>query len=268
MKAGVINLKKNKHDAGRGRHPPLTDYSVYVFSTREKALYIARALLFVGMTAYLFYDSIAAFFLLIPLTALLLKEKKAKLCQKRRQQLEVEFRDVILSVSSNIQTGYSIENAFCEAYKEITVLYGKDCLMAGELNLLLRRLANNEQLEDALLNLAKRSSVQDIKDFADIFQIAKRGGGNMRAIIADTAEIIGGKQAVRHEIDTVMSEKRLEQAIMRYIPFFIIFYISITSKGYFESLYHNLTGQLIMTAALIVYGLACALSERILNIEI
>lgn len=264
----LLAVQKNKIKIGRGRHPPMTDYSVYHFTKKEAAFYLTLEAVLIGIMAYLFYDSIWAFFLLMPFAVLSLRQKKEQLCRKRKQQLEIEFRDVILSVSSNLQAGYSIENAFHEAYKELVILYGKASLMAHELNLLLRKLANNEQLEDALLNLAKRSGVQDIRDFADIFQIAKRGGGNMQAVIANTAEIIGDKQAVRLEIDTVMSEKKLEQTIMRYIPFLIIFYISITSKGYFESLYHNLAGWLIMTAALVVYGLACKLSDKILNIEV
>ncbi len=216
----------------------------------------------------MFYDSIIAWILLIPFAVLSLRKRKKQLCQKRRQKLEAEFRDVILSVASNLQTGYSFENAFQEAYKEIVLLYGESSLMACELRLLLRKLANNEQLEEALSDLAKRSGVQDIRDFADIFQIAKRGGGNMQMIISNTAEVIGDKQAVRLEIDTIMSEKKLEQRIMRYIPFFIIAYISITSKGYFEGLYHNFMGQFIMTAALFVYGLACIISDKILDIEV
>lgn len=259
---------KHKVKIRRARHPPMLDYAAYSFSKREIAAYIIFESMLIGMIAYLFYDSIFAFVLLMPFAVLSLKAKKEQLCQRRKQRLEIEFRDAILSVSSNLQTGYSLENAFQEAYNEISLLYGKQSLMACELSLLLRRLSNNEQLEDILLNLAKRSGVQDIRDFADIFQIAKRGGGNMQAIIANTAEIIGDKQAVRLEIDTVMSEKKLEQTIMRYIPFFIIFYISITSKGYFEGLYHNIIGQLIMTAALIVYVLACRLSDKILNIEV
>ena len=55
---------------------------------------------------------------------------------------------------------------------------------------------------------------------------------------------------------------------MRYIPFFIIFYISLTSKGYFKPLYHNILGWIIMTAGLAVYGIACRLSDRILDIDI
>lgn len=260
--------KKRKIGIGRGRHPPMSDYSVYHFSKKELAAYMILEGAFIGMIAYLFYDSIFAFVLLTPFAVMALKAKKEQLCRRRMRKLEAEFRDVILSVSSNLQTGYSFENAFQEAYKEIAILYGDESLMACELRLLLRKLANNEQLEDVLLNLAKRSGIQDIRDFADIFQIAKRGGGNMQAVIANTAEVIGGKQEVRTEVDTIMSEKKLEQAIMRYIPFFIIIYISVTSKGYFEGLYHNIMGQAIMTAALIVYGLAYMLSDRILNIEV
>lgn len=90
----------------------------------------------------------------------------------------------------------------------------------------------------------------------------------MRGIIANTADIISDKQEIRREIETVVSEKKLEQQIMRYIPFFIMFYISLTSKGYFESLYHNISGWLLMTGALAVYVAACLLSDKILDIEI
>lgn len=90
----------------------------------------------------------------------------------------------------------------------------------------------------------------------------------MRSIIANTADIIGDKQEIRREIETVVSEKRLEQQIMRYIPFFIIFYISLTTKGYFESLYHNLAGWILMSGSLVVYVVACRLTDKILNIDV
>lgn len=221
-----------------------------------------------AMVAWLFYDSVIAWILLMPVVLVSLKDKGKLACQKRKRKLEIEFREVILSVASNLQAGYSVENAFYESYNEIVLLYGNESVMAKELRLLFRKLSNNEQLESALTNLADRSGVQDIRDFADIFQIAKRGGGDMRGIIANTAEIIGDKQEIRREIETVMSEKQLEQQIMRYIPFFIIFYISLTTKGYFESLYHNLPGWVLMTAAFIVYIAACRISDKILNIEI
>ncbi|MCM1183074.1 MAG: type II secretion system F family protein [Roseburia sp.] len=252
----------------RSRVPPATDYSVYVFNRRELAVQMILQMLFTGMTAYLFYDSALAWLLLMLLSVFALKKKRAALCRQRKRRLESEFREVILSVSSNLQAGYSVENAFREAVGDIALLYGRTSLMAGELRLLIRRLDNNEQLEDILMNLAARSGVRDIGDFADVFQIAKRSGGELRTVIANTAQIISGKQEVRREIQTVMSEKKLELTIMRYIPFFIIFYISITSKGYFESLYHNLFGWMAMTVALGIYAAACRMSDKITDIEV
>ncbi|MDE7476566.1 MAG: type II secretion system F family protein [Lachnospiraceae bacterium] len=261
------NIKKFKGMA-RERLPPETDYTNYLFSRQEIIMYILSGGLFMAMVGWLFYDSVIAWLLLMPFVVLSLKDKGKFECLKRKRKLEVEFREVILSVSSNLQAGYSVENAFQESYRDIVLLYGKESVMAKELRLIFRKLSNNEQLEYALLNLADRSGVQDIRDFADIFQIAKRGGGDMRGIIANTAEIIGDKQEIRREIETVVSEKKLEQYIMRYIPFFIIFYISLTTKGYFESLYHNFLGWVLMSVSLVVYVAACRISDRILNIEV
>lgn len=263
-----MGSKKNRKCIARGRLPPEIDYAHYVFSAQEIVRYLLAGGAFMAMVSWLFYDSLIAWMLLMPFVLLSLKDRSKSECQKRKQKLEIEFREVILSVSSNLQAGYSVENAFHEAYQDVTLLYGKESVMSRELRLIFRKLSNNEQLESALANLADRSGVQDIREFADIFQIAKKGGGDMRGIITNTADIISGKQETRREIETVVSEKKLEQQIMRYIPFFIIFYISLTSKGYFEGLYHNIFGWILMTGSFAVYTAACRISDKILDIEI
>jgi Flp pilus assembly protein TadB len=258
---------KGNH-VGKNQLPPEIDYAGYIFSKKEIVLHILSCAFFTAMVSWLFYDSVIAWILLMPLSLFSFREQERAQCQQRKRRLEIEFREVILSVSSNLQAGYSVENAFQESYRDIVLLYGRDSVMAVELQLLFRKLNNNEQLEHAFSNLAKRSNVQDIRDFADIFQIAKRGGGDMRGIITNTAEIIADKQEIRREIETVVTEKKLEQQIMRYIPFFIIFYISLTTKGYFECLYHNISGWILMTGSLGIYVVACRISDKILNIEV
>jgi tight adherence protein B len=261
-------VKKIEIIENKGRQTTEIDYTTYKFSVREFIVTFSVKLLFMAVVAWLFYESFIAWLLLIPLALYSFKGESKKQCAKRKKRLELEFRDTILSVSSNMQAGYSVENAFKEAYNEMSVLYGADSVMAVELRLLLRKISNNVQIEDALANIAIRSGVQDIMDFADIFSIAKRGGGDMKGIIANTAAIIGDKQEVRREIDTVVTEKKFENSIMQYMPFLIVFYISITSKGYFNTMYHNLLGWIIMTVAFIVYKLACAWSDKILDIKV
>lgn len=209
-----MKQRMNLRIDAKGRLPPETDYAVYHFTRQELVMYFLSGGVFMAVVSWLFYDSVIAWLLLMPVVVYLLKDRRRFACLKRRRRLEIEFREVIISVASNLQTGYSIENAFQESYRDIVLLYGTESVMAKELRLIFRKIGNNEPLEYVLLNLADRSGVRDIRDFAEIFQIAKRGGGDLRGIITNTAGIIGEKQEIRREIETVVSEKRFEQQIM------------------------------------------------------
>ncbi len=247
----------------------IIDYKSYDFTFRELVRFLLEGCVVTDFISLMFYDSFLPFLILVvPFLYFYLGKKKKELGEKRKQVLNSQFREAILSVASHLQAGFSIENAFAEAYRDIRQLYGRESLMGRELAWLLRRLENNEQLEQLLSELADRSGSEDIAEFAGVFSIAKRGGGDLRSIIAKTADVIGDKIEVRREIDTIMSEKRLEQKIMQCMPFVLIGYLSLTSKGFFDGLYHNMTGILLMTGCLAVYVFACFLSEKVLAIEI
>ncbi len=240
----------------------------YEFTQRELVWNITKNCLWIAMVSILFYQSVMAFICLLPLQIPMLERQREAAYKRQKKELSMEFREVIMSVSANLQAGYSVENAFGEAYYDVAMLFGEDSYMARELVRLRGKLQNNQPLECVLLELAERTQVEDIQEFADIFGIAKRSGGDMRGIIANTARIIGDKIEIFKEIDTVMAEKLLEQKLMRLIPFAMIAYISITSKGYFDSLYHNVFGVVTMTICLALYGMACIAADRILNIEV
>lgn len=57
----------------------------------------------------------------------------------------------------------------------------------------------------------------------------------------------------------------MELGIMKIMPFGILLYIDMGNPGYFDSLYHNLTGAVIMTGCLGVYLGAYLLGERIMK---
>lgn len=244
------------------------DYADYIFSGREYVLYSIEALLLLGIISYFFYRSVWAFLLLTPFAAIFLKVKKKELAKKRKEELNVQFKDAVLAVSANQKAGYSVENAFREAYKDMAMLYGKESHICKELNYITKGLDNNIVLEKLLFDFAVRSHIQDIIQFADVFMIAKRSGGNMTEIIAETADTIEQKISVDKEIQVMISSKKMEQKIMNVIPFIIIFYIDLTSKGFFDSLYHNLIGIVVMTICLAVYLAALMISGKLIEIEV
>ena len=124
---------------------------------------------------------------------------------------------------------------------------------------MIRGLENNVILEKLLYDLGVRSRLPDIMQFADVFLIAKRSGGNLTEILEKTAGVIEQKIETDKEIQLMISAKKMEQKI---------FYIGTTSRGFFDVLYHNLVGVAVMTVCLLFYGAAYRISKRIVEIEV
>lgn len=246
----------------------LPDYAEYHFSVKEGALALLEGLSLVAVIGYFFYRSWAACLFLLPVFVLFTREKKKDLAKKRRQELSLQFKDLVLAISANVKAGYSIENALRESYRDVELLYGADSSICLEVRHMLRGLENNVILEKLLYDLGIRSRLPDIMQFADVFLIAKRSGGNLTEILEKTAGVIEQKIETDKEIQLMIGARKMEQKIMNMVPFLIIFYIGTTSRGFFDVLYHNLVGVVVMTVCLLFYGAAYLLSKKIVEIEV
>lgn len=241
------------------------DYHKYCWKGGER---IGAVMCCGGITmllAYFFYRSVLA---LIPLSlvgvAAYMRMGRDR-AGKVREELASQFRECILSVATLLQAGYSVENAFLECRQDMALMYGEEAVICRELTFIKRGLNINISLEELLGDLALRSNCEEIAQFAQIFTLAKRNGGNMAEIIRSSAHQIGRQIELKQEVQTLLGGKKMELMIMKLMPFGILLYIDMGNRGYFDSLYHNLTGAAIMTGCLGVYLGAYLLGERIMK---
>lgn len=220
----------------------------------------------VFLFSYFFYRSYLALFFLSPLVIFYRKYKKEQLVKRKREQLEIQFKETLLAVQNNLQAGYSMENAFIESYQDVIRIYGKNSYMAEELRRILKGIKNGNTLENMLMDLADRSPDSEIAEFANVYSIACKTGSKWDEVISKTASVITQKIEVKEEIEILIHGKKMENKVMCMVPFFILFYMDLTSKGYFDILYHNPAGIIIMTICLAVYILAYMLGEKITEI--
>ena len=244
------------------------EYSRYRMSPAEVIKSSIWFSMFFLILAKVFYDSYVAALFGIVLFPFLMRKKGNELAAKRRERLALEFKQFLLSFSGSLKAGYSVENAFVQASADLCLVYDEKSDMVTECKTICHRLQNNQVLEELILDFAKRSGHSDICDFAAIFSIAKRSGGNMNAIIQNTATVIGEKIETKREIALMFAAKRAEQNVMNVVPIGIIGYMRLSSPGYFDRLYGTLPGILIMTACLILYIFAIFLSQKIMDIEV
>lgn len=224
--------------------------------------YVLAFLLF-----YLFYRSVLISGILAIAGAALfpgfLKREKER---RGRWQMMVEFKDAMDSMVSALIAGYSMENAVSEAYRDLKPMYGPTPMIC-ELKNLQERIRLQEPLDKLLLEFGRRSRIEDILTFAQIYATARRSGGNLVKVMKRTADNIGEKMEIQREIQTMIAGKKVESFCMMVIPLLIILYMQFFSPVFLDPLYQGISGRIFMSAALLVYLLAVFWSCSIMNIR-
>lgn len=244
------------------------NYNKYCFSKKELIFSLCIGLIITGSIGILFYRNFLAIIFISPLSLVYLKYQEKVFLERRKRQLTVEFRDGIMGLSAALSVGYSIENSFQEAVRDLKIIYGERSDMVREFEVVCYKIKMNQTVEAALKDFAVRSGIEDIENFAEVFSIAKRTGGDLIKIIKNTSKLIGEKIEVTREAQMLLAGKKYEAKVMNIIPFGIILYMWIFCPEFMEPLYQNIIGRLVMTIALIAYGAAFYLSEHIMDIEI
>lgn len=244
------------------------DYEKYKFTIMENIKYIVQGFLVVSILSILFYRSIMGIIILSPLIYFYRKSRARALLKDRKWKLNLEFKDGIIALSAALEAGYSAENAFEEAYKDLGRIYSENAMILREFTYIINQIRMNFTVEKALGDFAERTGIEDILSFSEVFSTAKRTGGDLINVIKITGNIISDKIEVKREIITLITAKRLEANIMKFTPLIILVYLSVTSPGFLDPLYHNVLGIIIMTFFLVCYLGAFLITDKIVAIEV
>ena len=244
------------------------DYRKYRLSFNEKLKVWVFSIGFAGVTAYLFFNHWLAM-LMVPFFYFVLKKRKAAEClEKQQNELASQFQDGLQVISNALLAGYSLENAFLEAEKEMQQQHGAHSMIVLELHQMNQSAAFNQPIEELVESFALRTGNEDIICFGEVLAYAKRSGGNFVKMIEATTNRMREKLEIEQEITVLVASKKLEQKVMNFMPLFILGFLRVSSADYLSVLYQSLGGHLFMLLCLGVYALAMLLSEQITKIRI
>ncbi len=246
----------------------MQDYHNYHYTSKELIRYLLEWAVISMVLGYLFYQHPIGMVLLFPMVILYLRRKKQSLIKERSWKLNLEFMDGIQALSAALEAGYSAEHALEEASYDLLHIYTEKSMIIKEFNYMINQVHMNIPVEKALEDFGRRSGVEDIRNFSEVFGTAKRTGGDMLQIIKISRDIICDKIEVKREIVTMISAKRLEANIMKVIPVFILAYLMLSSPDFLKPLYHNLFGIFLMSIFLLLYFCAFQIIDRIVAIEV
>lgn len=258
------------------------DYHNYEMTQSEKVLYFAAALLIGGVVSQFFYGGLfqedgaptlltyisnAAAFLIVGLIAgrVFLPVRSRQLAEKRRDVLRRQFRDMLESLTASLAANSTVKDAFDTAYTDMKMQYSDDAMIVQELDQFRRAGQINVTLDVMMDDFAKRSGVEEIQDFNNVFQVCYGPGGNMSRVIHQTHDIICERMEVEDEIQAKIHANEMELNIIMLAPVLIIALMRGANATFAQNL-ASPVGVAAVTAALVMFVGAYIWGQKIIAV--
>ncbi len=234
----------------------------------EKIIIFISGIFICGFVGWLFYDKLIFGIIISVPSYYLIKKLYAGHKQKKwKKEFERQFEDALSCLVSALQAGYSLENSLFEITKQLLLIYGKDGYILNELHVICRGLSVNIPVEKLINDMAVRTGVSAVSEFAEVLVIAKKSGGNLIDVTKQHVNILHEKRQVLNEIETVVSAKKCESIVMNIMPAGMIMYLRLTSGQFLEALYYGAVSRIVMTVLLFIYIAAIAIGKYITDFK-
>lgn len=264
-KGKVAKQKKAKRVLNHGITGQGTDYSVYIMSPIE----IASALILgfaVGFGACFLYFGIVGvsivFGLICAFIAIRLMRNHKQ--QKRSDELRVQFRDLLESLSNSFTVGKNASAAFVGAYDDMYVEHGPKAYITKELALI--NLAHTNQgyeIGELLDDFATRSGSDDIRSFSSVFSVCTNLAGDVGRVVRETRDMINDKIEVELEIQTMVKGEKSQLNILAVMPILVGVLLRVTNM-----VSDGPAVVIVKSIALVLFAFAYWLGTKITDIKL
>jgi tight adherence protein B len=123
-------------------------------------------------------------------------------------------------------------------------------------------------LRDALLNLADRVPLIDVRFFVTALLIQKETGGNLAEILDGLAHVIRDRFRIYREVQVKTAQGRLTAGILIGLPPFMMFVLSLINPHYIGVLFTDPKGPTVLVIAATLQIIGAMILWKIIHIEV
>lgn len=261
------NNKKIKYIEIAGLLGSETDYHVYHMTKLDYLISVAVGFVVAAVVIYAFFQNLILILAGGVLCAWFVpryyREYKRK---KRLEELRLQFRDLLESLTASYSAGRNTVDAFSDAGNDMVSIYGEGADMVKEVQTICAGLNNNINIEALLENFANRCGLDDVMSFANVFEVCNRQGSDLKRVVSETREIINDKIEIEMEIETMLSGNKNELNIMMVMPIAIVLMLRGFGGGSVTA--NTPMNVLIKLVCIGIFVLAYVMGRKIVDIRI
>ena len=181
---------------------------------------------------------------------------------KRFQRFEEKFPEAIDTLARAVRAGHAFTTALEMIANEIAEP------VAGEFRQLFEEQKFGLPVRDALLNLADRIPLVDVKFFVTAVMLQRETGGNLAEILDNLSYVIRERFKILRQVRVHTAQGRLTMVLLMALPPTIVVVMLTLNPGFIRPLFTDPLGHVLIVAGIVLQTVGYFFIRRIIRIQV
>ena len=181
---------------------------------------------------------------------------------KRFQKFEEKFPEAIDTLARAVRAGHAFTTALEMIANEVSEP------VAGEFRQLFEEQKFGLPVRDALLNLADRIPLVDVKFFVTAVMLQRETGGNLAEILDNLSYVIRERFKILRQVRVHTAQGRLTMVLLMALPPTIVVIMTLLNPGFIRPLFVDPIGHALIVGGITMQTLGYFFIRRIIRIQV
>ena len=181
---------------------------------------------------------------------------------KRFQRFEEKFPEAIDTLARAVRAGHAFTTALELIANEVSEP------VAGEFRQLFEEQKFGLPVRDALLNLAERIPLVDVKFFVTAVMLQRETGGNLAEILDNLSYVIRERFKILRQVRVHTAQGRLTMVLLMALPPTIVVVMLVMNPGFIQPLFTDPVGHALIVGGITLQTLGYFVIRRIIRIQV
>ena len=181
---------------------------------------------------------------------------------KRFQKFEELFPEAIDTLARAVRAGHAFTTALELIANELSEP------VASEFRKLFEEQKFGLPVRDALMNLAERMPLVDVKFFVTAVMLQRETGGNLAEILDNLSYVIRERFKIMRQVRVYTAQGRLTMLLLMGLPPVIVVTMLLTSPAFIRPLFVDPIGHVLVVAGIVLQTLGYFVIRKIIQIQV
>jgi tight adherence protein B len=181
---------------------------------------------------------------------------------KRFQKFEEMFPEAIDTLARAVRAGHAFTTALELIANELSEP------VASEFRKLFEEQKFGLPVRDALMNLAERMPLVDVKFFVTAVMLQRETGGNLAEILDNLSYVIRERFKIMRQVRVYTAQGRLTMMLLMGLPPVIVVTMLLTSPAFIHPLFADPIGHVLVVAGIVLQTFGYFVIRKIIQIQV